>query len=103
MVTDGLSLARTIWRGTMREPGTGVREMSPAKKPLVRTAFFLIAIIALGSSSCAVLVWYSSRGGTDYSRVPLSRSEYLKDVVEPVSMVMGMAFDDGGSHGLVFK
>ncbi len=77
--------------------------MSPARKPLVRTALFLIALIALGSIPCAVLVWSSSRGGTDYSRIPLSRSEYLKDVVEPVSMVVGMAFDDGGSHGLVFK
>lgn len=77
--------------------------MSPAKKPLDSTKLVLAALIAVGSLSCAVLVWSSSRTGTDHSRVPLSRSEYLKDVVEPVAMVAGMAFDDGGSHGLVFK
>ena len=33
----------------------------------------------------------------------MSRSPYLADVVEPIAIVEGLSFDDGGSQGLRFK
>jgi hypothetical protein len=38
-----------------------------------------------------------------YSEVPLSQAQYLKDVIEPISMIDSHSFDDGGSIGLVFR
>ena len=34
---------------------------------------------------------------------PLNQSKFLADVVEPITIVSGMSFDDGGSQGLRFK
>jgi len=38
----------------------------------------------------------------DYSTVPLGRSEFLRDVHEPITMVSGISWDDN-SQGLVFR
>jgi hypothetical protein len=38
----------------------------------------------------------------DHSVVPLDRSEYLRDVLEPIAMVQGVSWDDN-SQGLVFR
>jgi hypothetical protein len=38
-----------------------------------------------------------------HSEVPLSQAQYLKDVIEPISMIDSHSLDDGGSIGLVFK
>src|SRR5271157_3367543 len=38
----------------------------------------------------------------DYSTVPLGRSEFFRDVHEPITMVMGVSWDDD-SQGLVFR
>ncbi len=38
----------------------------------------------------------------DYSTVPLDRSPYLRDVLEPIAMVQGVSWDDN-SQGLVFR
>lgn len=38
----------------------------------------------------------------DYSTVPLDRSDFLRDVHEPITMVSGLSWDDN-SQGLVFK
>jgi hypothetical protein len=39
----------------------------------------------------------------DFSGIPLSQAQYLKDVIEPISMNDSRGFDDGGSIGLVFR
>jgi hypothetical protein len=39
----------------------------------------------------------------DYSGVPLAQAQYLKDVIEPISMIGSHGVDDGGSIGIVFK
>src|SRR5262245_32096758 len=72
-------------------------------KRLNGPATYLNALIVLGLLSLAILGWTASRRRIDPARVPLSQSEYLKDVVEPISMVVGISWDDGGSHGLVFR
>jgi hypothetical protein len=80
-----------------------VAQIRIALRRLNGPATYLVALFVLGLLSLAVLRWTSSRRSIDYAHVPLSQSEYLKDVVEPISMVVGMSWDDGGSHGLVFR
>jgi hypothetical protein len=70
---------------------------------VVGLAIWLVAAISLCLLPLAMLHHFLARHNSDHSRVPLSQSEYLKDVAEPISMVMGISWDDGGSKGLIFK
>jgi hypothetical protein len=96
------NLARTR-RGTMTQSAAVGPEIRMAMRWLNRPATYLVTLIALGLLSVTMLRWTSPRRCIDHAQVPLSQSEYLKDVVEPVSMVVGMSWDDGGSKGLVFR
>jgi hypothetical protein len=70
---------------------------------VVGPATCLAAAVSLGLLLLVLLSQPLPRRGTDHSQIPLLHSEYLKDVVEPISMVIGISWDDGGSKGLVFK
>ena len=64
--------------------------------------FFMIGIdLLLVLSGCHSRCQQVHRA--DYSGVPLSQAGYLKDVIEPISMIDSHGFDDGGSLGLVFR
>ncbi|MFO0889124.1 MAG: hypothetical protein U0790_08285 [Isosphaeraceae bacterium] len=45
----------------------------------------------------------SLRRARSHADVPPDRSEYLRGVTEPITMVFGISWDDGGSNGLSFK
>jgi hypothetical protein len=60
-------------------------------------------------AACGLLVllalsWsLSYRSTVDCTKVPLDRSQYLADISEPITMVQGLSWDDGGSMGLLFR
>jgi hypothetical protein len=62
-----------------------------------------IFIICCSLAGLALLWYWSSRRIVDFTKEPLDRSRYLRDVSEPISFDSGISFDDGGSLGLVFK
>src|SRR5258708_5700563 len=68
--------------------------------PRVRVTIrqLVIAVAALALLFSGVVFLIRGRGP-----LPLSRSPFLRDVVEPISIVEGMAFSDGGSLGLRFQ
>ncbi len=72
-------------------------------RQIIGSARRLVILVALGVLTLAALRVALSRRTADHSRVSLTQSEYLRDVVEPISMVVGMSADDGGSLVLVFK
>src|SRR5262249_7717694 len=96
-------MARTVKRGTMAGPGKSDSEIRIVMRQSSGPSTYLVTPILLVLLSLAMLRCTSPRRSIDYAHVPLSQSEYLKDVVEPISMVVGNSWDDGGSHGLVFR
>jgi hypothetical protein len=62
----------------------------------MRQLVIAVAALALLLSGVASLI--RGRGA-----LPLGRSPFLRDVVEPITIVDGMAFSDGGSLGLRFQ
>lgn len=68
------------------------------------------AAIAWAILVVAWMVWHVTRPRDfsdiplrDFSDVSLTDSPYLRDVVEPITMLQGMVWDDGGSRSLAFK
>jgi hypothetical protein len=66
---------------------------------LRKVSILFYGLMAAGLAGWAVWPILSLRRGP----APLNRSPYLADVVEPITIVEGMSFDDGGSQGLRFK
>jgi hypothetical protein len=63
-------------------------------------------IIAAASLLAILGVWFAWSRRPDrpgLGPAPLNQSTFLADVVEPITIVSGMSFDDGGSQGLRFK
>jgi hypothetical protein len=60
----------------------------------------IVACAALLLALSGWAVWSSLRAGRGPAR--LDQSPFLCDVVEPITIVDGMSFDDGGSKGLRF-
>jgi len=61
----------------------------------------LIGCLCLGLLALLWLVF--THHDKDYTRIGLDESEYLKDVREPIELVKGISFSDGGSIGLSFR
>ena len=68
-------------------------EMRSFRWVIVACAALVLALAGWG-------VWWSFRPGRGPAR--LNQSPFLRDVVEPITVVDGMSFDDGGSKGLRF-
>ena len=60
----------------------------------------IVASTALALALSFWAVWWGLRPGR--GPAALDRSPFLRDVVEPITIVEGMSFDDGGSRGLHF-
>ncbi|AGA28664.1 hypothetical protein Sinac_4476 [Singulisphaera acidiphila DSM 18658] len=65
---------------------------------VMRLAGRVIVVCILFCS--AVFLW---KDGMRRGPAPLSQSQYLRHVVEPITIVESMSFDDGGSTGLRFR
>lgn len=62
------------------------------------------SVVSCVTISAALSLWAAwSSLPTGRGPVPLHRSSFLRDVVEPITIVNAMSFDDGGSQGLRFK
>jgi hypothetical protein len=62
--------------------------------------------ILFGCLSLALLalLWFVlARHNKDFTQFPLNKSEYLRNVSEPITVVEGISWSDGGSMGLSFR
>jgi hypothetical protein len=65
---------------------------------MTRRRPLLIAVILAASLSGAAFFMRLGRGP-----LPLSASPFLREVVEPITIVEALSFDDGGSQGVRFR
>jgi hypothetical protein len=79
--------------------GPSLFEFASSMRLIRWVAFCLLVLIGI---VLARSLTTRTTGTKDHSVVPLDRSAYLRDVVEPIVMVQGVSWDDN-SQGVVFE
>lgn len=76
--------------------------MRPLMKANGKPHFQRILFGCLSLALLALLWFVLDRHTKDFTQFDLDGSEYLKDVSEPITVVKGISWSDGGSVGLSF-
>ncbi|WP_237722934.1 hypothetical protein [Singulisphaera acidiphila] len=64
----------------------------------------LFGCLSLALLALLALLWFvMAHHNKDFTQFDISKSEYLKDVSEPITLVKCISWSDGGSMGLSFR